>query len=46
MRVVLILSLIANLLMGISLYYYAADYESLRQWACDHGNGGHECGEL
>jgi hypothetical protein len=46
MRVVLVLSLLVNVLMAISLYYYAADYESLRVWACDHGNGGYECGEM
>jgi hypothetical protein len=44
-RVLLIVSLAANTLLGVGLYRYASDYESLRVWACDMGNGGHDCGE-
>lgn len=38
--------LLAFALMGISLYQYARDYDRLLEWACAHGNGGYECGEL
>jgi len=38
--------ILAFVLMGISLYQYARDYHDLLDWACEHSNGGHECGEL
>jgi hypothetical protein len=44
-RIILALSLAANMLLGTSLYHYASDYDSLLTWACEQGNGGHECGE-
>lgn len=45
MKIALTLSLLANLLLATGLYQYATDYDSLLAWACEHGNGGHECGE-
>jgi hypothetical protein len=41
----LALSLLANAALAVGLYRYAADYDSLLTWACEAGNGGHECGE-
>lgn len=38
--------LLVFVLMGLSLYQYARDYYSLLDWACAHGNGGHECGKM
>lgn len=44
-RLVLIASLIANAWLGFEYARTAADYARLSDWACAHGNGGHECGE-
>lgn len=44
-KVILIISLALNLTMASALYHYIQDYDSLLVWACDHGNGGYECGE-
>jgi hypothetical protein len=44
-RTVLVISLLANALLGVGFYRIAGDYDRLLVWACDHGNGGHECGE-
>lgn len=44
-RLILVISLLTNALLSVGLYQYASDYDSLLDWACDHGNGGHECGE-
>lgn len=41
----LALSLVANLLLTVSLHNREADYNRLLVWACEAGNGGHECGE-
>ena len=41
----LALSLLANALLGVGYYTTAADYERLQAWACEAGNGGHDCGE-
>lgn len=45
MRIALIISLLVNAIFGAGLYQYASNYESLLTWACENGNGGHECGE-
>jgi hypothetical protein len=39
-------SMLAFALLGFSLYQYARDYYNLLDWACEHGNGGYECGEM
>jgi hypothetical protein len=44
-QAVLAFSVLVNVLLGVALYQTASDYESLRVWACEQGNGGHECGE-
>jgi hypothetical protein len=42
---VTVISLTANLLLGAGLVKRTADYDRLLIWACEHGNGGHECHE-
>ena len=41
----LALSLLANAALGVGWYDSASDYQRLLTWACEAGNGGHECGE-
>jgi hypothetical protein len=41
----LALSIVTNAALGLGLYQYVSDYNSLLTWACEAGNGGHECGE-
>ena len=45
LRLFLAVSIFANALLGVALYQSSADYGRLLNWACDHGNGGYECGE-
>ena len=45
MRIMLAASLFFNTVLAVQLYAYVTDYNSLLAWACDHGNGGSECGE-
>jgi hypothetical protein len=44
-KVILLVSLTLNMLMAMAVYEYRADYGTLLAWACEAGNGGHECGE-
>ena len=44
-RILLAASLAVNLALGAALYQYVDSYESLLEFACEHGNGGAECGE-
>ena len=45
LRLLIVASLLVNVALGMQLYQTMVDYEALRVWACDHGNGGAECGE-
>jgi hypothetical protein len=44
-KLILIVSLAANIALSAMAWQYHANYESLLVWACAMGNGGHECGE-
>lgn len=44
-RLALALSLLANLVLAGWLASTLDSYASLSAWACEHGNGGYECGE-
>jgi hypothetical protein len=44
-KIILAVSLVANAALVVAAWQYRADYESLLVWACEAGNGGHECGE-
>ena len=44
-RLALALSMAANIMLGAALASYVDDYARLMTWACENGNGGHECGE-
>ena len=45
-KIILFASLLANALLGVGLYQYVEAYADLSHWACEHGNGGAECGEM
>jgi hypothetical protein len=44
-RTILAMLITANVLLALALASRADDYARLLVWACEHGNGGHECGE-
>lgn len=45
MRVIMTISLLANLLFALTLYNAFQRYDTLLTWACSVGNGGYECRE-
>jgi hypothetical protein len=44
-KLILTVSLIANIVLVSAAWHWRDNYESLLVWACDNGNGGSECGE-
>jgi hypothetical protein len=44
-KLVIAIAITTNLILGFMLWQLNNEYDNLLTWACDHGNGGHECGE-
>jgi hypothetical protein len=44
-KLAMAIAISTNLILGYMLWTLHAEHDRLLNWACDHGNGGHECGE-
>jgi hypothetical protein len=44
-KIVLAIAIVTNLFTYAAWRNARIEYQDLLTWACEHGNGGHECGE-